>query len=80
MEGDAITLVDKESKLLANIVQILRFTTLLPGMEEWRKSVGLVENGIWGDTGVEAAVILCQPGQVDTYWCNVLMSLLNHSG
>lgn len=60
MRGDAIPLVDKDGMLLANKVQVLRLTTLRPGMEarvccrlvsEPSRLVGLLENGICGDTG-----------------------------
>lgn len=71
--GDAIPSVDKDGRVLANRIQVLQPTTLLPGMEaqvccrlvsEPNRSVGFVENGICGDTRVMVAATICRPGRV----------------
>lgn len=70
MERDVIPLVDKDGRLLANKVQLLRITTWPPGMEaqvhyrlttKLSRRIGLVENGIQGDTGVAVAATVCRP-------------------
>lgn len=65
---EAILLVDKEGRLFANKIQMPQPTTLLAGIgvqvcgtlvSEPCRPVGLVDNGIYGDTGVAVAAALC---------------------
>lgn len=69
--GGTIPHMDKDGRVLPSKVQVLQPTILPPGIEgqvccrlttESRKSLGLVENYIQGDTAVAVTATVCHVG------------------